>query len=167
MKRLAALLAVFTLFVLVSGASAKTTYTVRKGDNLHAIAKKFHVSVKDLEKANKVGAKNLRPGAKISIPVKGISSGAAAEASRRDRTADAGRNSGQGQADDVAPVNPSPHETAGEETVKTAKKIPEAKIFHSVRKGDTLRSIAIEYIQSERATISGGLQRSSTWTPMI
>ena len=80
MKRLSLLTIIFILFVFTSGVSAKVTYTVTKGDNLYDIAKKFHVSTKDLEKANRVSAKGLKPGTKLVIPVRNSHRGRAAKA---------------------------------------------------------------------------------------
>ena len=45
-------------------------YEIRKGDSLYTIAKKFRVSTQDLQKENRVSAKNLKPGTKLVIPEK-------------------------------------------------------------------------------------------------
>jgi len=45
-------------------------YEVRKGDTLGSIAKKFGVSVSELQKVNGLRATNLRIGQKLKIPVK-------------------------------------------------------------------------------------------------
>lgn len=60
-----------------SGASAKTTtgsngekiYTVKSGDSLYSIAKKFpEVSTENIKAANHLGSSNIRPGQKLVIP---------------------------------------------------------------------------------------------------
>lgn len=43
-----------------------TSYTVKKGDTLHAIASRFNTSVSELQKLNKTGT-TLRPGQKIKL----------------------------------------------------------------------------------------------------
>lgn len=47
------------------------TYTVKKGDTLEKIAKKYNISVEDLKKANNItDEKKLREGMKLKVPVK-------------------------------------------------------------------------------------------------
>ena len=45
-------------------------YTVKKGDTLIKIAKKFNVSVKEIKKINRLKSNNIRIGQKLKIPVK-------------------------------------------------------------------------------------------------
>ncbi len=50
----------------------KKTYTVRKGDTLHSIGKKFHVSEKELKVWNRIAnVRLLRPGQVLTISAKG------------------------------------------------------------------------------------------------
>src|SRR6185295_8584500 len=52
-------------------ASVKTTlnsvYTVRKGDNLSDIAARFHVTVSDLKKWNKLSSNQIAVGKKLTV----------------------------------------------------------------------------------------------------
>ncbi len=58
------------IFILVSTSSA-LTYTVKRGDSLGKIAKKYGVSVKKLIQANNLKRPYIiRPGQKLKIPVK-------------------------------------------------------------------------------------------------
>ena len=59
----------FCLALLVAGAaSAAERYTVKPGDSLHKIAKKFHVSVDTLKEANRLDGDALRPKQVLVIP---------------------------------------------------------------------------------------------------
>ncbi len=63
------LLPLFLLLVFsASGSEAAIEYKVKKGDSLYTIAKKYHVSVKDLKNANKASAKGIKPGDRIIVP---------------------------------------------------------------------------------------------------
>jgi len=57
------------LTLLVAGAaSAAERYTVKPGDSLHKIAKKFHVSVDSLKEANSLDGNDLKPKQVLIIP---------------------------------------------------------------------------------------------------
>jgi len=57
------------LALLVAGAaSAAERYTVKHGDSLHKIAKKYHVSVDSLKEANRLDGNDLRPKQVLIIP---------------------------------------------------------------------------------------------------
>ena len=59
----------FCLALLVAGAAmAAERYTVKPGDSLHKIAKKFHVSVDALKEANHLEGNALRPKQVLIIP---------------------------------------------------------------------------------------------------
>ncbi|WP_027185036.1 LysM peptidoglycan-binding domain-containing protein [Desulfovibrio inopinatus] len=61
--------------IAVSPAYAAQKYTVKKGDTLIEIAKKFHVSVSDLKKANSsIKASKIKIGQKLTIPTQNSSS---------------------------------------------------------------------------------------------
>ncbi|NPA58556.1 MAG: LysM peptidoglycan-binding domain-containing protein [Aquificae bacterium] len=58
-------------FLLFSLTASALTYTVKRGDNLQKIAKKYGVSVKEIIKANRLKKPYIiRPGQKLKIPVK-------------------------------------------------------------------------------------------------
>lgn len=52
----------------VKKSSTNVTYTVKKGDNLYLIAKKYHITVNNLKKANKLSKNTLKTGQKLVIP---------------------------------------------------------------------------------------------------
>jgi cell wall-associated NlpC family hydrolase len=59
----------FCLALLAAGAAtAAERYTVKPGDSLHKIAKKFHVSVDALKEANRLDGNALRPKQVLVIP---------------------------------------------------------------------------------------------------
>ena len=148
MKKYSFVLALFTLLIFVSGASAKTTYTIKKGDNLHDIAKKFHVPVSDIEAANKVNARNLKPGTKITVPVGNKSQKSAKKGSGKDKTAKvtSTRSSVKhAKAATDALSKPSSREKTERETIQPVKTAADSSKYHVVKKGDTLRAIARKY----------------------
>lgn len=69
MKRLLTTLTLATsVFMLSQTAHASTSYTVKKGDCLSRLAKKFHVSLTDLEAANHISGDFIRTGDRLTIP---------------------------------------------------------------------------------------------------
>ncbi len=67
-------------------AATPTTYTVRSGDTLSKIAKKFGVTVSQLQKANNLGSStNIQISQKLKIPAKGSSAPAKKSTSRKKR----------------------------------------------------------------------------------
>lgn len=153
MKKISMALALVTLLVFVTGASAKTLYTIKKGDNLHDIAKKYHITVREIESANKVSAKNLKPGTKITIPVeKNTPSTRAKKGSGKDKTAtvtSAKSASDHTKAETTAVTRLSKHEKTEREIIQPVKTAADSSTYHVVRKGDTLRAIAGKYHVSE------------------
>ncbi len=148
MKKMSVVLAIFTLLLFVTGASAKTVYTIKKGDSLHDIARKYHVTARDIESVNKVNAKNLKPGTKIVIPVENKSLKTAKKESRKDKTATAlstKSSAKQAKAETAASTRLSKHEKTERETIQPVKTAADSSKYHVVKKGDTLRSIARKY----------------------
>jgi peptidoglycan endopeptidase LytE len=125
-KRIPLLLSFFLLCFAVS-AQASVHYTVKKGDTLSRIAKKFGVSVKAISRANEVDARNMMPGSKIVIPVQEAAKKRMDRSGRHVVTAGKGRNSAGG-------------EKAERETDRPAR-----ELFHTVKRGETLYSIARQY----------------------
>jgi len=61
----------FISFLLITySANATVYYRVKKGDSLIKIAKKFHVSVKEIKKVNRLRGSRIYIGQKLKIPVK-------------------------------------------------------------------------------------------------
>jgi LysM repeat protein len=102
------------LLALVTGAASAESYKVRKGDSLDRIAKKRHVAVEALREANGLESDALKPGMRLTIPAKGKASGESPAVGREERAP---------AAEASAPAT----EWVG---------------YHTVRKGDTLESIA-------------------------
>jgi LysM repeat protein len=101
-----------------------STYTVQHGDSLWSIAKKNNLSVRELAKANSLGASaTLQPGKKLIIPGKMPAPEAAVD------LATAPAKNSTNLAEKPAPTRP-----AGIETVK-----------HTVLTGESLSSIAHHY----------------------
>ncbi len=75
MRRLYLFIAVFILAIFISAIFisdkiyADTTYIIKKGDTPSGIAKKFKVSATEIIKVNNLKPDNLKPGAKITIPL--------------------------------------------------------------------------------------------------
>ncbi|MDH7498639.1 MAG: LysM peptidoglycan-binding domain-containing protein, partial [Syntrophomonadaceae bacterium] len=67
-KGLFLLLQVLLVLVLVPAASAATTYTVRAGDSLWTIARRYHTTVEALKAANGLKSDALQIGDRLSIP---------------------------------------------------------------------------------------------------
>ncbi|MDP2156173.1 MAG: LysM peptidoglycan-binding domain-containing protein [Nitrospirota bacterium] len=148
MKKLSILFVIFTLLLFVTEASAKTTYTIKKGDNLHDIARKHNVTVRDIESVNKVNAKSLKPGRKITIPVENMSSKTAKKESRKEKNETAISTKPtvvHAQAETASSSMPSKQEKTERETIQPVKTAADSSKYHVVRKGDTLRAIARKY----------------------
>jgi LysM repeat protein len=54
---------------------SETTYTVKSGDTLHRIAKKFSTTVKAIESENNLSTTKIKVGQKLKIPAKAESAG--------------------------------------------------------------------------------------------
>ncbi len=63
-----AILAASTVWGAALAASAQRSYTVRPGDTLARIARRFHVSVETIQRANRLRGTNVREGARLTIP---------------------------------------------------------------------------------------------------
>ncbi|MBI5188083.1 MAG: LysM peptidoglycan-binding domain-containing protein [Nitrospirae bacterium] len=63
MKRLFLFIVIFILTVFISGSTyADTTYTIKKGDTLSAISKKYSISISELKEINNLRSTKLKPG---------------------------------------------------------------------------------------------------------
>jgi len=112
---------------VVEEVAPVSTYTVQKGDSLWSIAKKNHLTVAELGKANSLGAgATLQPGKKLIIPGKAGAPAAAAPS-------DVGAAPAAAPAKSAA-ATPAPARSAGIESVK-----------HIVQPGETLGAIARKY----------------------
>jgi peptidoglycan endopeptidase LytE len=128
MMPLRVLLFLFSIiFLSASAAGAAVDYKVRKGDCLSGIAKKHKVSVRAIERANPGVARNLKPGSRIVIP----SRQASLKKNRKiDRGGDARVARKSGKADNR-------HQASAKQTAGDS--------YHTVKKGETLSSVAKKY----------------------
>lgn len=62
---------IFSLILLPAYIYGDTIYTVKKGDSLYKISKKFGVSIRELKRENNLASKRIKPGLKLHIPEKG------------------------------------------------------------------------------------------------
>ena len=108
------------------------SHTVRKGDTLPALAKRYNTSVAELKRSNKLSSEKLAVGSKLTVVV---AAPAAEQKSGKDNApatvAKANNSATQAKASKAAASTPT-----------TAKK-PVTKVTHyTVKRGDTLSSIA-------------------------
>lgn len=110
MKRFHAFFLFAVLLFFVSTANANISYTVKSGDSLYKISKKFDVPESEIKKTNNLKSSKLSVGVKLIIPQK-------------------------------------------DKTAKDSNKKNHAdknKVYHTVKKGDTLKKIAMQYSISEK-----------------
>lgn len=113
---------VFSIF-LTTCTFADTIYTIKKGDSLYKISRKFGVTINEIKNKNKITSSRIKPGTEIVVPTKD---------KKQDTTLHASsvkRNSLKPNTVDKASVN-----TAEDETH-----------YYTVKKGDTLSAIARRY----------------------
>ncbi|MGB9715956.1 MAG: LysM peptidoglycan-binding domain-containing protein [Thermodesulfovibrionales bacterium] len=118
------LLLIFSLF-LPAYTLGDTIYTVKKGDSLYKISKKYGVSIRDLKAENSIKSYRIKPGIKLHIPE---------EEKVPEDTPKSNKNS------EVRPRKP--------ETIISASLSEKEKKFdesYTVKKGDTLASISRRY----------------------
>jgi peptidoglycan endopeptidase LytE len=134
---------IFFLFI-ASSVQASIQYTVKKGDSLASIAKKYKVNVKDLKKENKVSARHMKPGATVIIPGRNASAKkSGTNIARSVHTGKAARGSQQGEVE------------------ASAVKAPDT-LYHVVRRGETIASISKKYsISTDELKELNNLKKSS------
>jgi len=123
---LALILLFFLPVFFASGSEAAIAYKVKRGDSFYSVAKKYHVSLNDLMNANPSSAKGMKPGDKIIVPTQ------KKETHKKPKSVD------------------SPKDTISQENGIADKAIESSNtsprdIYHLVKKGDNLSSIAHKY----------------------
>jgi len=108
---------VFFFLMIPSGAMAEMTHSVKPGESLSSIAKKYHISVEQIQDANEIGDEKLQIGQKLIVPPRP----SVAEKSSKRKKADK-------------------PEALEEETQER-----EIAATHVVKKGETLTKIARRY----------------------
>jgi peptidoglycan endopeptidase LytE len=115
--------------LIASPVEASVSYTIKKGDTLARIAKKYHVSAKKLERSNTVSARHLKPGTKIVIPVDN------AAVKKNDR-----RHRKDVRVDDAASSAAEMPDEAASAAIPAV-----GDFYHTVRRGDTLSALSKKY----------------------
>lgn len=135
MKKINALLSAAMLLLFTSQAFA-TTYTVKNGDNLYRISKKFKVSSAVIKEANGMTSDKLSKGMKLTIPDadEEKKSKVAKKENPPEKTADKDPDVAKSREVFIKKPSQGNNETA----------------YHSVKNGDTLRKIAKKYSLSEK-----------------
>lgn len=134
------------LFVLggVFSADASVRYTVKKGDNPSSIGRKYKVSARAIMEENGITENDLRPGTKIVIPSKNKSASIKSAS---------GRSGMNGKKEKIAAVQKAranvkqdteKNSEVGPEKVAASKPLA-GDLYHVVKKGDTISSIARKY----------------------
>ncbi|MBS4058936.1 MAG: LysM peptidoglycan-binding domain-containing protein [Bacteroidetes bacterium] len=113
------MLAIF-FFFFIPDTYANINYTVKKGDNLYTISKKFNVPVSDIKQNNNLSTNKLDIGDKLSIP-------------KANRTPT--KKHTEQQRNISAPASTSNAQPADPFEVR----------YHQVKKGETLDKIARKY----------------------
>ena len=108
---------VFFFLIIPSVAMAETIHAVKPGESLSSIAKKYHISVEQIQDANEIGDEKLQIGQKLIVP----SRPSVAKKSSRRKKADK-------------------PEALEEETLEQ-----EIAATHVVKRGETLTKIARRY----------------------
>ena len=120
LKRLYAVLSFIIVVSLTSTASAHISYTVKKGDTLQKISKKYSISVSEIKESNGLKSSKLSVGTRLSL----------ANSEKKHRNKEAAHNTKKHSSKHMASTKPA---TEVKETV------------HIVKKGDTLKSVAKKY----------------------
>ena len=111
-------------------AGAEQTYTVKKGDTLYKISKKFKVDLQEIQETNGLDSAKLRPGSTLAIPSK-----------RGNEKSHRGRPSVQ------ETIKPREKFVANTTILATADTPPSPyeTQYHTVKKGETLASVSRKY----------------------
>ncbi len=120
MKRLYAVVSFIIVFSFASTSAANISYTVRKGDNLQRISKKYSVSVSEIKESNGLKSCKLSVGKKLSLP----------SSEKKHRNKEAAHNAKKYPSRHLASYRP---------------KNEISETVHIVKKGDTLISVAKKY----------------------
>ncbi len=109
-------------------------HTVKRGESLGSIARKYGVGVDELAKVNRIGNVNrISVGTELVVPVSGRSLESMAEVG-------APKSEAKG-----AEVKGAAAETAGTSTEKASTSKAMAAVTHTVKSGDTLSGLAAKY----------------------
>lgn len=115
-------------FSLGSFLSADSVYTVKKGDTLYSISRKYQITVAELRTANNLSESDiLKEGARLVIPSADIRNAAALSSDNSDKNASSPENQSSSKSSSASSLNS-----------------PESRIYE-VQKGDTLYGISRKF----------------------
>lgn len=118
-------------FSLGSFLSADSVYTVKKGDTLYSISRKYQITVAELRTANNLSESDiLKEGARLVIPSADIRNAAALSSDNSEKNASSPENQSSSKSSSASSLN-SPNS-------------PESRIYE-VQKGDTLYGISRKF----------------------
>lgn len=132
------LVLLFSVLIFVPDSYANIDYTVKNGDNLHSISKKFNIPVSNIKQQNNLTSNKLSIGMKLSLlPVPAKTNKPVAA-----NTPDKRKN-----------INP-----VASQTNMTPNGDPFEVRYHKIKKGDTIERIAKKYsVNAERIIEINGL----------
>src|SRR5208283_4596792 len=120
LKGLYAILFFIVILCFASTSAANISYTVKKGDTLQRISKKYDVSVSDIKESNGLKSSKLSLGAKLTLP----------GSRKKHRHKEVAHS---------AKKYPSKHLVSDKPSTETAETV------HIIKKGETLISLAKKY----------------------
>lgn len=127
------LLLTFSTLLFIHNSYASLEYTVKKGDNLYSIAKKYGVSVESIKEQNNLSSNKLAIGNKLIIPQQS-------------------KPKNKKEPTDVS------NSTSISQKVSVTTTDPFDVRYHEVKKGDTIAKIAKKYsMSSDRIMEINGL----------
>jgi membrane-bound lytic murein transglycosylase D len=138
----------------VAVKEVQKTHTVRSGEKISTIAKKYGVTVADLKSWNYIGKKGLRPGKKLIVYVRQDAPAATAAVAKSD-------------APKAPQTNVATKATTGATKVDSATTVKLAEnngksATHNVKKGETLYSISKKHnISMEKLIEYNNLKKTS------
>jgi len=119
---------IFLLTINPTSPGAEEIYTVRGGDSLYKIAKKFKVNIEDLKEKNGLNSTQIKPGAKLTIP--------SPQTRLHKKDVEVKKDSAENAVKKSA--------NSGNLKVSSDAYLHES-LHHTVRKGETLASISKRY----------------------
>lgn len=119
---------IFLLTINTASPGAEEIYTVRNGDSLYKIAKKFKVNIEDIKEKNGLNSTRIKPGTKLTI--------SSLQTRRHKKDAEVKKDSAENAVKRSANNDNS--------KVSSDAHLHESQ-YHTVKKGETLASIARKY----------------------
>ncbi len=119
---------IFLLTINPASPGAEEIYTVRNGDSLYKIAKKFKVNIEDIKEKNGLNSTRIKPGTKLTI--------SSLQTRRHKKDAEVKKDSAENAVKRSANNDNS--------KVSSDAYLHESQ-YHTVKKGETLASIARKY----------------------